>query len=288
MNDEPGREVPGQVLDFLHAHQTMTLASVSPGAVPHASTFLYVNDGPTLYFWSRANSTTARHVQRNPVVAFTVDAFSEDLEQIQGLQGVGECSVLLSGEKIAHVADMFGRKFPALSPGSTMSISFFRLAPAEIQFIDNRGGSSREIASGAFGAEFHREHSYSVIMQVPRQASDSIVASLQTIQVPAGETIARQGAPADKFFILLEGDAEVLRDERGVETTIASLRPGDLFGEVAIMHDRPRSATVQARTSATLLAIERESFRELIAQSLELVPDFDRVLRAQLEAQSSV
>jgi len=280
-------EVPARVLEFLEGHQTLTLATSSPAGIPRASTFLYVNDGPTLYFWSRATTMTARQIQQNPIVAFTLDDYKEDLSQTRGIQGIGECSVLLSGEQIARVADLFGQKFPSLSPGSTMSISFFRITPTELQFIDNTASSAAGAsASGTFGAEFHRDRSYSVVTNLPLQHVEKVITSLQRLEVAAGETIVRQGAPADKLFVVVDGTAEVTRDEGGRETQIASLGPGDLFGEVAIMRDHPRSATVRAKTDATLLALERDGFKDLIAQSMEITPDFDEVVRARLDAQT--
>ncbi|MGA2927691.1 MAG: cyclic nucleotide-binding domain-containing protein [Solirubrobacteraceae bacterium] len=275
-------DVPPPVLEFLARQRTLTLATASPAAVPHASTLLYVNEGPTLYFWARATTLTARQVQQNPVVAFTIDAEAEDLNQTQGVQGIGECSVLLSGEQIARVADLFGQKFPTLAPGSTMSISFFRITPTELEFIDNTS-SGASSSAGTFGAEFHRQRSYSVITNLPREAVDTVIASLQQSAVPAGELIARQGTPADKFFILVAGEAEVLRDDRPIE----SLGAGQLFGEVAIMRDQPRSVTVRAKTDTKLLAVERSTFREMIARSMEITPDFDQVIRARLDAQGA-
>ena len=65
--------------------------------------------------------------------------------------------------------------------------------------------------------------------------------------------------------------------------SVASLSPGQLFGEVAIMRDQPRAATVRAKSAITLLALERDTFRDLIAQSMQLVPDFDRIIRARLD-----
>src|SRR3979409_1191538 len=149
-------DVPAKVLDYLSQHHTLTLATASPGAVPRASTLLYVNDGPTLYFWSRPTTITARQIEQNPVVAFTVDDYTENLHQTRGVQGIGECSVLLGGEQSARVADLFGRKFPSLSPGSTMSISFFRITPTEIQFIDNTEERSGGTNAATFVAELHR------------------------------------------------------------------------------------------------------------------------------------
>ncbi|HKO26362.1 MAG TPA: pyridoxamine 5'-phosphate oxidase family protein, partial [Solirubrobacteraceae bacterium] len=139
------QEIPGEVLEYLSAQNTLTLATASPSGTPHAATFLYVNEGPSLYFWSKASTESSRHIEQNPLVAFTVDEYTDDLTQTRGVQGVGECSPLLSGEQIARVADLFGQKFPSLSPGATMSISFYRITPTEIQFIDNR--RSRSLSS---------------------------------------------------------------------------------------------------------------------------------------------
>jgi uncharacterized protein YhbP (UPF0306 family) len=281
-------DVPPQVLEYLQQHQTLTLATASPSAIPRASTFLYVSEGPTLYFWSRPTTITARQLAQNPIVAFTVDDYAKDLNQTRGVQGMGECSTLLNGELIARVADLFGQKFPELSPGSTMSIAFFRITPTELQFIDNTAASGQaETTPGTFGADFHRERSYSVITDLPVQRVESIIATLHSIKVAGGETIVRQGAPADKFFILVDGEAEVLRDEDGAQRQIASLKAGQLFGEVTIMHDQPRSATVRATTDAELLALERDDFRDLVAEAMQITPDFDQVIRARLDAPSS-
>jgi uncharacterized protein YhbP (UPF0306 family) len=270
-------EVPPPVLEFLQSQRTLTLATSSPAAVPRATTVLYVNDGPTLYFWSRATTLTARQIQQNPVVAFTVDGRSDDLNEAQGIQGLAECSVILNGEEIARVADLFGQKFPDLAPGSTMSISFFRVTPTELQFIDNTS-SSADTHGDAFGAEFHRERSYSIIEGLPTQLGDTFTSTLSGSDVAAGETIVREGTPADKFFLITEGEAEVLRAGRTLET----LSAGQLFGEVAIMREQPRSVTVKALSDVKLLALDRDRFRDLIAQSMELTPDFDEVVRARL------
>src|SRR5438270_5441811 len=199
------QELPGPVLEYLSAQSTLTLATASATGTPHAATFLYVNEGPSLYFWSKSATESSRHIEQNPLVAFTIDEYTDDLSQTRGVQGIGECSVLLSGEQIARVADLFGQKFPSLSPGATMSISFFRITPTELQFIDNTGSAGADpSASGTFGAEFHRDRSYSIVTNLPVQHAENILTSLQPTEVAAGETIVRQGTPADKLLIMIE------------------------------------------------------------------------------------
>ena len=276
------QELPGPVLEYLGEQSTLSLATASPTGVPHAATFLYVNEGPSLYFWSRSTTESARHIEQNPMVAFTIDEYTTDLNQTRGVQGVGECSVLLSGEQIARVADLFGQKFPALSPGATMSISFFRITPTEIQFIDNKKSSSAS-PEGVFGAEFHRERSYSVFGGLPTQTAQTISAATQLVDAGADSVVARQGGPADKFFIVVDGEVEVVRDSDGKTRRLATLGKGQFFGEIAILRDAPRVATVRAVKPTTLFAMERDVFRSLVAQSMGTTGDFDRVIQQRLE-----
>jgi uncharacterized protein YhbP (UPF0306 family) len=277
------QELPGPVLEYLSAQNTLTLATASPTGSPHAATFLYVNEGPSLYFWSKSTAESTRHIDQNPLVAFTIDEYTDDLSQTRGVQGVGECSVLLSGEQIARVADLFGQKFPSLSPGTTMSISFYRITPTEIQFIDNRRSSSAA-PEGQFGAEFHRERSYSVFSGLPTQTARTISASLQLVDADPDTVVARQGGPADKFFIVVDGELEVTREEAGSTETVSTLGPGDLFGEMAILFDKPRGTSARATKPTKLLVLDSATFRSVVAQSLGTTPDFDQIIRDRIGA----
>jgi CRP-like cAMP-binding protein len=280
------QEIPGEVLDYVSAQNTLTLATASPSGTPHAATFLYVNEGPSLYFWSKASTESSRHIEKNPLVAFTIDEYTNDLTQTRGVQGVGECSPLLSGEQIARVADLFGQKFPSLSPGATMSISFYRITPTEVQFIDNR--RSRSLSSpGVFGADFHRERSYSVLSGLPTQTAKTISAALQVVDADPDTVVARQGGPADKFFIVVDGELEVTREEMGSTETVATLGPGDLFGEMAILFDKPRGTSAKATKPTKLLVLDSATFRSVVAQSLGTTPDFDQIIRDRIGAAAS-
>jgi uncharacterized protein YhbP (UPF0306 family) len=275
-------QLPGPVLDYLHSHNTFTLATASSAGIPRAATFLYVNEGPSLFFWTRTSTIIARHIEQNPLVSFTIDEYTSDLSQTRGIQGTGECRPLLSGEQIARVADLFGQKFPNLSPGATMSIAFYRITPTELQFIDNTG-SGGSAPAGEFGADFHRENSYSMFGVLPPQASETISATLQRVNAGPDEVIARAGGPAEKLFIVIDGEVEVRRESPGAPESITIIGPGELFGEMSVLVDKPRAATVRALKPTTLLALDGETFRGLIAQSLGTTSAFDQVLRQRLE-----
>ena len=66
MSTEATASVPQHVLDFLGEHMKMTLATASTTGVPHAAAYMFVNDGPLLYFWARPDSATAKHIEQNP------------------------------------------------------------------------------------------------------------------------------------------------------------------------------------------------------------------------------
>jgi CRP-like cAMP-binding protein len=84
-----------------------------------------------------------------------------------------------------------------------------------------------------------------------------------------GEVIIRQGEPAETFYILTSGRAEVIRRyASGVETTIDWREPGEYFGEIGLLHDRPRTATVRAaETGAEVMLLGRAAFLNLMGAS---------------------
>jgi nitroimidazol reductase NimA-like FMN-containing flavoprotein (pyridoxamine 5'-phosphate oxidase superfamily) len=135
-----GPEVPDNVVEFLNEKKTLTLATVAPGGAPHATTLVYVNEGALLYIWLRASAATTGQLEKNPEVGFAIDEYADDWRQTKGVQGTGECVAIEQGEELARVGDQFGRKFPELRPGATSVVTFFRITPKELNFIDNTAG----------------------------------------------------------------------------------------------------------------------------------------------------
>jgi uncharacterized protein YhbP (UPF0306 family) len=150
-------EVPQPVLDYLGAEKTVTLATASTDGVPHASTFMYVNDGMSLYFWARPTSTTAAHIESNARVSFAIDEYVSDWNKAKGIQGDGECKRVTDGDSIARAVGLFAEKFPSpSSSASTTNITFFEISPSALHFIDNEGASV-SLGGDDFGMKFHRE-----------------------------------------------------------------------------------------------------------------------------------
>ena len=85
-----------------------------------------------------------------------------------------------------------------------------------------------------------------------------------------GDLIVRQGDPADSFYILSRGRARALKVKNdGEEIPLGVLKPGDSFGEAALLDGGIRNATVRCSTAVEVVRIDRNDFLELVQQ----VPD---------------
>jgi CRP/FNR family cyclic AMP-dependent transcriptional regulator len=93
---------------------------------------------------------------------------------------------------------------------------------------------------------------------------------LQTMRVEAGGYIFKEGEPAREFYVVLDGEIEVLKKSRsGRDTRVAILGPHDCFGEMSIVDMQPRSATVRALGPARLMRVTTEDMDGLYRHDLK-------------------
>ena len=88
----------------------------------------------------------------------------------------------------------------------------------------------------------------------------------QRIRFEKGETILREGETGEDAFIICHGKAGVFKDIKGQSVQINTLAEGDVFGELAVIGNCPRSATIVAETDMEVLRIVKEVFLNLMAQ----------------------
>jgi len=94
------------------------------------------------------------------------------------------------------------------------------------------------------------------------EAMERIAAVAIEVEFPADHVIARQGEIGTGFFIIASGGARVVRDGE----TVATLGPGDFFGELSVLDGRPRVAQVIAEGPTTCLAIASWDFEALLLE----------------------
>ena len=92
----------------------------------------------------------------------------------------------------------------------------------------------------------------------------------------------RVGEAGDRFYVV--GDGELTIDAVSQRVTVG---PGDFFGEIALLHDVPRTATVQADTDARLYALERDDFLAVVTGNSLARTEADAVATERLEANAS-
>uniref|UniRef100_A0A183BIA7 cAMP-dependent protein kinase regulatory subunit n=1 Tax=Globodera pallida TaxID=36090 RepID=A0A183BIA7_GLOPA len=101
----------------------------------------------------------------------------------------------------------------------------------------------------------------------------NVADALEQCQFPSGTHVVEQGHPGDEFFIIVEGEAEVLQrpnDDSSFEV-VGNLGPSDYFGEIALLLDRPRAATVVAKTQLKCVKLDRARFERVMGPVREIL-----------------
>lgn len=101
-----------------------------------------------------------------------------------------------------------------------------------------------------------------------RPLLDDLATRFDTVTYPPGKSIVREGEPGDTLYIIRQGEVDVLIGDR----VMRRLGPGGYFGEVALLHRVPRTATVRASTAVTLYSLDRSAFQELLQRAEGLEP----------------
>jgi CRP/FNR family transcriptional regulator, cyclic AMP receptor protein len=119
------------------------------------------------------------------------------------------------------------------------------------------------------------------------EESEMLADLSQGKRLQAGEVIFEQGEPGDSLCLLVEGEVDIIRKRPdGSARVISTLRAPDFFGEMALVDREPRSATVRARTEASLLCLSNknlQSFARVYKNAFTLVViNISRVLSARL------
>ena len=107
---------------------------------------------------------------------------------------------------------------------------------------------------------------------------EQLASRLIPLEAPSDTEIVRQDDPGDRFYILESGRVTVSKNGRQV----ATLEGGDFFGEIALLREIPRTATVTAQTDTRLYALERDDFLETVTGHPQSAEAADAVTRARL------
>ena len=111
--------------------------------------------------------------------------------------------------------------------------------------------------------------SYEIFKSVPLFADlpeadlEHLCQEAEEVRLPAGEELFAEGNPGDGAYVITEGQLEVVKASNGREVLLNVLEPVEVVGEMALLEDKPRMASVRARTDSTLLAVSKEQLEHL-------------------------
>lgn len=92
----------------------------------------------------------------------------------------------------------------------------------------------------------------------------TVADALEPENFEEGQTIVKQGDPGDVFYIIVEGNALVTKTSDGKSETVGELGPSDYFGEIALLTNRPRAATVTAKSTLKCVRLDRDRFNRVL------------------------
>ncbi len=134
-----------------------------------------------------------------------------------------------------------------------------------VNMVDGRIHSNVLVQESAVICEFLRQCPPFADL-TPRSLSE-VADQMKAVLYPPGTTIIRQGETGSEFYLLRKGSVDVTQRRSGSEQQIATLEEGDFFGEVALLEDQPRNATVTTRTETLCYTLSKAEFRQVISQS---------------------
>jgi len=117
-----------------------------------------------------------------------------------------------------------------------------------------------------------------IFAPLPGGSLEHLATRLVPLRVEAGTVIVREGDAGDRFYIVVEGDLTVSQED----AQLSALSPGDYFGEIALLRETSRTATVTARTDSVLYALDREDFLAAVTGHPQSAEAAESVMTARL------
>ena len=105
----------------------------------------------------------------------------------------------------------------------------------------------------------------------------------ERVNFAVGQEVCHQGDPGNTMYVILGGTADVLIDTAGGQIAVAEMKKNSFFGEIAILCDVPRTATIKAKEPLSTLKITKDMFYRLVAEVPQMAVEIMRELAHRLE-----
>jgi CRP-like cAMP-binding protein len=132
-------------------------------------------------------------------------------------------------------------------------------------------------------------HRVPVLATLSGDALDTLTRCLQLERLPAGATVIREGDLGDDMYFIKSGSVEILQCvSRAEERVVRTLSPGDYVGEIALLRETPRTATVRTIEAVELYRLSRVDFQNLKRGSMELHDALERGMERYIGAPAGI
>ena len=149
--------------------------------------------------------------------------------------------------------------------------------------------ASRRVGGGVGGGEYPALLRSSPIFSGLADRDLDLLSDLaQPIVVPAGQLIIEEGREGDTLYLVLDGELQVFTSRRGREVQLAVLGKGEVVGEMAVLQEAPRSASVRALTDSRLLVITQAAFLKMLIKNPEALRAVLRTVTARVRNTESM
>jgi hypothetical protein len=227
--------------------RTGTLVAVSPDGAPLPQRVWCADVNGTLYLAVQPGSPASRHLADDGRVCLLLGGGETEEETITGhAEPVG---LKEDGDPV----------LARLAGSASIPRRLFRVTPAPL--------APPEAVEDPSDRRLLVQHMFS---DLPRTVARAMAHRLRYQAFEAGDVVIRQGSKGDQFFIVVDGEVDVVEEHPGgAEHFLTTLGPGESFGEAALLLNTPRTATVRARTPLRVLALDKHTFEQVVLLSSE-------------------
>jgi CRP-like cAMP-binding protein len=199
-------------------------------------------------------------------------------------------SLELFGVALHHVDQHGKMSIVVMIAGAILGGGLFDLLN---QILNNRGAFVRKVSTTKkYVARLKWVAAKKVVRQLanvhifsdlPAKEVAKIIPHMVRVHYRAGETIFDQDESGDKVFFIVKGEVEIKSDKGGELQHIATLKDNDVFGEMALLLDRPRNAKAVAKAETDVWTLYRADFDQIVRHSSRLQESLSKLLSERLE-----
>ena len=127
------------------------------------------------------------------------------------------------------------------------------------------------------------KHAEQAFPSAPKDVVVRATAGMRVLTFAPGQIVVKEGDAPEAFYVVAKGEAVVMqRDDTGVERVVNVISEDQYFGELGLLRNEPRNATVRAKTSLEVIAVSRESFELLVKSSQQTADEIARVAQSRV------